>query len=62
MIVLIPILLCAGFLLAYEFFALFTGRKLVTMYVREAFAAYPPLGFLIGLIMGLLSAHFFWCP
>ena len=60
MIVLIPVLLCAGFLLAYEAYALFTGSKLVTTYIRELVKAYPPAGFLIGLVIGLLSGHFFW--
>lgn len=62
MVVLVPILITVGFLLAYEFFALFTGRPLVTTIIREAYAAYPPLGFLVGLISGLLLGHFFWVP
>jgi hypothetical protein len=49
------------FYLGYEFFALATGRKLITTFVREAFRAYPPMGFLVGLALGLLSGHFFWC-
>jgi len=60
MIVFVPILLTVAFLLAYEFFALFTGRTLVTTYIRGVVAAYPPAGFLIGLTLGLLCGHFFW--
>jgi len=52
----------AAILLGYEAFALLTGRKLVTMIVRDAFWAYPPIGFLAGLGSGLLLAHLFWCP
>ena len=60
MIVLVPILIVAGFLLAYEFFALFTGRKLVTIYVREAFAAAPGVFMVVAFTIGLLFGHFFW--
>lgn len=60
MIVLFTVLAAAAVLLVYEFFALVTGRKLVTTMVREAYAFYPPLGFIVGLLSGLLLAHFFW--
>ncbi len=60
MIVLLPVLLAAGFLLTYEWWAMFTGRPLVTVIVRRAFEAYPPLGFLVGLGAGLLLSHLFW--
>ena len=49
------------FYLAYEFWALLTGRKLITTHVREIYRAYPPMGMLVGLIVGLLLGHFFWC-
>ena len=62
MIVPLVIGAAALILLGYEFFALLTGRTLVTMLIRNAFWAYPPLGFLAGLGIGLLGAHFFWCP
>lgn len=55
-------LIFAAFLLIYEFWALLTGRKLITAHVREVYQAYPPFGFLIGLGTGLLFGHFFWCP
>lgn len=60
MIVLLTVLIAAAVLLFYEFFALLTGRKLVTPIVREAAVRYQPLGFLVGLLSGLLLAHFFW--
>ena len=60
MIVLVPILLLVIFLLAYEGYALATGHKLVTMYVRDAMRAYPSMLFLVGFAMGLLSGHLFW--
>lgn len=50
------------FYLAYEFWALLTGRKPITTQVRETYRAYPPMGMLVGLIVGLLLGHFFWCP
>ena len=59
-IVLLAILIPVIFLLIYEFFALLTGRPLVTTIIRGSVLAYPPLDFLIGLIVGLLLGHFFW--
>ena len=50
------------FYLAYEFVALITERKLITTHVREMYRAYPPMVMLVGLIVGLLLGHFFWCP
>ena len=60
MIVLVPILLASAFLLAYEFYALFTGRKLVTIYIREAFAVAPGVFMVLAFVIGLLFGHFFW--
>lgn len=60
MIVALLFLLPIVGLLVYEFWALFTGHKLVTEYVREWFKAYPPMGVLVGFIVGLLMGHFFW--
>lgn len=60
MIVLIPILLCVGFLLAYEVYAIGTGKKLVTIYIREAFAVAPGPFMVVAFVMGVLFGHFFW--
>ena len=48
------------FYLAYEFWAILTGRKLITTHVREAYRDHPQIGMLVGLIVGLLLSHFFW--
>ena len=61
MVVLVPILLAAGFLLAYEFYAAVTGRKLVTMYIRDAFEYVPGPFMVLAFVIGLLFGHFFWC-
>lgn len=60
MIVLTPILLTSLFLLTYEFWALYTRNKLVTTYVREAFAAVPGVFVLMAFVVGFLCGHFFW--
>ena len=60
MIVLLPILVTTAFLLTYEFYALVTHKKLVTTYVREAFAAVPGVFVLGAFVVGFLCGHFFW--
>ena len=60
MVVLLPILATVAFLLAYEFYALFTGRPLVTTIVRDAFAAAPGAFMVVAFLMGVLFGHFFW--
>lgn len=60
MIVLIPILACIVFLLAYEGYAVIAGKKLVTTYVREAFAEVPGVFVLGAFIAGFVCGHFFW--
>jgi hypothetical protein len=59
-IVLIPILLLIAFELAYEFYAMFTGKKLVTMYFRDAFIAVPGVFGVCLLLLGILIGHFVW--
>lgn len=44
-------------LLAYEFFALATGRELLTTAMRRASKATMLVPFLFGMLMG----HFFFC-
>lgn len=60
MIVLVTIAAAAAVLLAYEWYAVAMQRLTVTEIVRRATGAYPPLGFLAGLVIGLLAAHFWW--
>lgn len=44
---------------AIEYWAWKTGRKLITWHVRR----FPKLiVFFLGLGVGLLAAHFWWCP
>lgn len=50
----------AAVLLVYEGFALLTGRKTVSEIVWAANKAYPPLGFLVGLPLGVILGHLFW--
>lgn len=60
MVVLIPILLCVGFLVVYEFYALSTGRPLVTTIIREAYAVAPGPFMVLAFVFGVLFGHFFW--
>lgn len=57
----LPLLLCALFYLVLEFVLLYRGKPLLTTRIRRAYSDYPPMGFLVGLLAGLLGAHFFWC-
>ena len=50
---------CAG-LLAYEWWALATGGQTLSRAMYDATTAWPPLIFLIGLVVGMLVSHFFW--
>lgn len=60
MIVLLPILAVVAFELGYEFYAIATGKKLVTKYIREAFLAAPGAIGVVLLILGILIGHFVW--
>jgi threonine/homoserine/homoserine lactone efflux protein len=57
-------ILAAMLLLAYEFFALATGRKTLSRQMWEWSQAWPLLPWLVGVVMGGLAVHFFWhwCP
>lgn len=59
-----PWLIAIGFLLAYEMYALKTGRKTLSRMVYEANAAWPLVSTLVGFVVGGLLVHFFWqwCP
>ena len=49
-------MLFAGF----ESFAIMTGRETLSVYVRNVSAAWGPLPFLMGLVVGGLAVHFWW--
>lgn len=49
-------------LLAFETWALFTGNKPITDYVRPAVHAYPGSAFVIAIVVGILLGHFLWGP
>ena len=47
-------------LLAYETWALYTGNKPLTSYIRPAVHAYPGWAFVIAVAIGLLLGHLLW--
>jgi len=49
-------------LLAFETWALFTGEKPITLYVREAVHAFPGWAFAIAILVGIAVGHFLWGP
>jgi hypothetical protein len=60
--------LTAGFfgaitlLLAFESWALLTGNKPITDYVRPAVHSYPGYAFVIAVVVGILLGRFLWGP
>lgn len=49
-------------LLAFETWALLTGHKPITEYIRPAVHSYPGYAFVIAVVIGLLLGHFLWGP
>ena len=51
---------------AFEFYALYTNRTSLSRYVWNMTQAWPPFGWVAGVITGGLAMHFFWvcqgCP
>lgn len=47
-------------LLAYEWFAIATGRMTLSRWMRNTQAKWPFFGPLVGFLVGVLLAHFFW--
>ncbi len=45
-------------LLLYEAWALFSGRKPITLYVRDGIARFPHWAALVAFLAGLLGGHF----
>ena len=60
MIPLIIFVLAVGALLTYEFWALSTRHTTISEYVWALNKAWPPIGWLAGLVTGGLVAHFMW--
>jgi hypothetical protein len=44
----------------FEGFALATGRLTLSRWVWNMSKAWPPFPWLVGLLVGFLSCHFFW--
>jgi hypothetical protein len=49
-------------LLAFESWALLTGSKTITEYIRPAVHSYPGAAFVVAIVIGLLLGHFLWGP
>jgi NADH:ubiquinone oxidoreductase subunit 6 (subunit J) len=49
-------------LLLFETWALFTGNKPITEYVRSAVQAFPGWAFAIAIVIGIALGHFLWGP
>ncbi len=49
-------------ILAFETWALFTGNKPITVYVREAVHDFPGWAFAIAIALGIALGHFLWGP
>jgi hypothetical protein len=48
--------------LAFESWALLTGNKPITAYIRPAVHAYPGAALAIAVVIGMLLGHFLWGP
>lgn len=44
----------------FETYALTTGKATLSRFVWELTAAWPPLPFVVGFLMGFLVCHFWW--
>lgn len=49
-------------LLGFESWALLTGNKPITDYVRPAVHSYPGYAFVIAVVVGILVGRFLWGP
>ena len=47
-------------MLAFETWALFTGNKPITLYVRDAVHDFPGWAFAIAIVVGIALGHFLW--
>ena len=44
----------------FEGHALRTGRSTLSRFVWNLNKGFPPLGWMVGIVVGFLGAHFFW--
>jgi RsiW-degrading membrane proteinase PrsW (M82 family) len=49
-------------LMVFETWALFTGNKPISDYVREAVRGFPGWAFAIAILVGIIVGHFLWGP
>ena len=49
-------------LLGFESWALLTGNKPITDYVRPAVHSYPGYAFVVAVVVGILVGRFLWGP
>jgi len=49
-------------LLAFESWALLTGNKPISDYIKGTVHAYPGWAFVIAVVIGMLLGHFLWGP
>lgn len=49
-------------MLAFESWALLTGHKPISEYVRPAVHSYPGVAFVVAVVIGILLGHFLWGP
>ena len=49
-------------LLGFESWALLTGNKPITDYVRPAVRTYPGIAFAVAVVIGMMLGHFLWGP
>ncbi|HKV87055.1 MAG TPA: hypothetical protein VJT78_03570 [Candidatus Dormibacteraeota bacterium] len=49
-------------LLGFESWALLTGNKPITDYVRPAVHTYPGIAFAVAVVIGMMLGHFLWGP
>ena len=48
--------------LGFESWALLTGSKPISDYIRPAVHSYPGYAFVIAIVIGILLGHFLWGP
>jgi len=50
----------AGSFALFEGYAIKTGRMTLSRFVWNVTKGFPPFGWVCGVIVGFLAAHFFW--
>jgi hypothetical protein len=48
--------------LGFESWALLTGNKPITEYIRPAVHSYPGIALAVAVVVGMLLGHFLWGP